>query len=1169
MADELPPRPGTQSIPGGRTRCFTKVGASGQSSAPADVIAREGLRIDKATTYQDMFGDFKAIWAMIGAPPDEVILHSNCVVEFHAPTDEVQASAGSLSDGAVVSLGRDIPPSEFVAVYEKWHGLVWHLLEFASSIDTFFDPEDAWMWKQSPNTNTFPEDVWQKALAYVRANRSRLSRAPAFYSAKIPLEVTSRPLHDPFVRDTGAEIRLTDDGLVYDARSEGAFAGYLMLRQRLSDGVWEVWRVHVYESFQRQGVATALLAQARADLGRVDHSPEIEQTDDGKAWIRTVGAADDGPVCPRCGAPEAWNMHFGEGELLYRGIIVETTEDFATDDPVKLAAAWTKHLASAVGEHFSKDSHRAINNFGLPGHGKTGYFIAIDEWHCEDTIPVSGGYAYENEVAFRRGATARLHQLRVYPDPAIRQNYDKWDHKWNIESLVDRVVNLGQWTTRAKKKTSSQTQRIPRPTARVDTRTGSSQLGAAMLGQIISTVVDCGLCGHDEERHSSNECRACKREDPANAGHEFMSPTEASIVARLRLEVGGDYQVVKPGAYLEKMVFGHGSIGFEKIPLAMGDFVVYRGQQMGPGGDNVNHDLFENEMGQRGIFNPNSWGSADTSYLDHWVDGAPVESSKTTSFSAGDKVVLTEDDRDEDAGVDIPAGTKITIDTVDDGLTDGTNWIYTTLNGEDVVVDPAKVKQASKWDDKEMLPLGVKWGVYFVEDDEGNTLVGPFDTEQEAVDVHDGLIAEGRDSEDTWVRLHEFDKESTKTSKDYDQETRDQLAEEGNALPDGSFPIKDCGDVDDAINRAHQGKDPEAARALIKRRWKELDCGGTKPFTSQRDAALRVFAFACETCGGNGQADDGGTCGTCGGTGRTEETASVRAAGEQPRERAVPCAYCQQDTWNNSGLCDKHEDADQKAAHLTSPVDKCYSGRVTATDYGLEEIDSDNLEGELEDGSIVTVMRDRREPNTWILDISDEDGEGRTREFPAADITEAKAKANELLGQILGSKTAAEDEGWTCPGCGAVVDDPRLHASGYMAPVDGELIEIEGCPLIDGAGSLVEGSVTKTATPNLDALPADYRPSEREFDNLVYLALKYSVGWAMRSTDKAVVLSMTGDARGPDGIRQLTRVACEYAWDHLAGEPDEYTPEQLVAHVLPVIDNWYATTTPDQRASTP
>ena len=66
---------------------------------------------------------------------------------------------------------------------------------------------------------------------------------------------------------------------------------------------------------------------------------------------------------------------------------------------------------------------------------------------------------------------------------------------------------------------------------------------------------------------------------------------------------------------------------------------------------------------------------------------------------------------------------------------------------------------------------------------------------------------------------------------DYSEEERAQLASEGNALPDGSFPIKTC---DDAENARHDyGRAPESHRAavvsLINKREAELHCG-REPF---------------------------------------------------------------------------------------------------------------------------------------------------------------------------------------------------------------------------------------------------------------------------------------------------------------------------------------------------
>lgn len=61
---------------------------------------------------------------------------------------------------------------------------------------------------------------------------------------------------------------------------------------------------------------------------------------------------------------------------------------------------------------------------------------------------------------------------------------------------------------------------------------------------------------------------------------------------------------------------------------------------------------------------------------------------------------------------------------------------------------------------------------------------------------------------------------------DYSEEERAELARAGHALPDGSYPMKTCGDVDDA--RRAYGRAPESHRpplaSLINERNKELSC---------------------------------------------------------------------------------------------------------------------------------------------------------------------------------------------------------------------------------------------------------------------------------------------------------------------------------------------------------
>lgn len=105
--------------------------------------------------------------------------------------------------------------------------------------------------------------------------------------------ITPRDYLDPMDWPEGYPIerRYSDLSKVYEARNaEGKVMGYARLRQRDIDGVWFVWRIETYPEFQRQGVATAIIEQARADLGRVDHSPERERTADGMAWSKAVGS---------------------------------------------------------------------------------------------------------------------------------------------------------------------------------------------------------------------------------------------------------------------------------------------------------------------------------------------------------------------------------------------------------------------------------------------------------------------------------------------------------------------------------------------------------------------------------------------------------------------------------------------------------------------------------------------------------------------------------------------------------------------------------------------------------------------------------------------------------------------------------------------------------------
>lgn len=65
--------------------------------------------------------------------------------------------------------------------------------------------------------------------------------------------------------------------------------------------------------------------------------------------------------------------------------------------------------------------------------------------------------------------------------------------------------------------------------------------------------------------------------------------------------------------------------------------------------------------------------------------------------------------------------------------------------------------------------------------------------------------------------------------KDYNAAQRRQMAKEGRAMPDGSFPIADCADAEDAIRSQGRGNpaNRDAVRAFIKKRVTSLNCSGT------------------------------------------------------------------------------------------------------------------------------------------------------------------------------------------------------------------------------------------------------------------------------------------------------------------------------------------------------
>lgn len=97
--------------------------------------------------------------------------------------------------------------------------------------------------------------------------------------------------------------------------------------------------------------------------------------------------------------------------------------------------------------------------------------------------------------------------------------------------------------------------------------------------------------------------------------------------------------------------------------------------------------------------------------------------------------------------------------------------------------------------------------------------VDPLSGEVLGYDEYEYVNTKGDDDETEDADVADDDVEE---KRDYSADTRTDLADEGLALPDGSFPIKDEADLKNAIQAYGRAKDKEAAKAHIMKRAKDL-----------------------------------------------------------------------------------------------------------------------------------------------------------------------------------------------------------------------------------------------------------------------------------------------------------------------------------------------------------
>lgn len=83
--------------------------------------------------------------------------------------------------------------------------------------------------------------------------------------------------------------------------------------------------------------------------------------------------------------------------------------------------------------------------------------------------------------------------------------------------------------------------------------------------------------------------------------------------------------------------------------------------------------------------------------------------------------------------------------------------------------------------------------------------------------------------------------------REFSDKKRQELADKGHALPDGSFPIENKSDLENAVQAHGRAKDPAKAKAHIMARAKDLGAEGSLPDDWKKVA--KAITMKCEKCG--------------------------------------------------------------------------------------------------------------------------------------------------------------------------------------------------------------------------------------------------------------------------------------------------------------------------------
>ena len=102
------------------------------------------------------------------------------------------------------------------------------------------------------------------------------------------------------------------------------------------------------------------------------------------------------------------------------------------------------------------------------------------------------------------------------------------------------------------------------------------------------------------------------------------------------------------------------------------------------------------------------------------------------------------------------------------------------------------------------------------------------------------------------------------------------------------------------------------------------------------------------------------------------------------------------------------------------------------------------------------------------------------------------------------------------------------------------------------------------------AYGACHAPHQGPQDLIRHYDTVFAEGWDVERERRRLLELARRDkkARGQEAVENLLEVATEYVWDHICGEPEEPSQEQLFDAMVPLLNEWFSKTTPEERAKT-